>query len=276
MKIGTLLLLFSFACTGSFAGDSAMTRVYYFKPWLDGTATGIGFITNYVGLKIIKSKNLLDSATVMQFGPEDVNPFDRPAVFQDPDFSDEAILFSNISLHTCFASPFLLLFDKAIRKDALKIGLLYLETESLVGNTYSWGVGHIKRKRPFVFNPDESLERKTGRGSQNSFYSGHVASAASCTFFIAKVYADYHPHSRWRPYIYGAAVIPPAIVGYFRYRAGMHFTSDIIAGAVVGAGIGILVPQLHKEWRQKKTNKVLLLPFSGYYSGLSLKIRLDD
>lgn len=276
MKSMFIVILLSFLYSGVLGrGDSAYTPVYFFKPWIDGTATGAGFITNYIGLRIIKSKNLLDSATVVQFGPKDVNAFDRPAVFQDPDFAKEAILYSNIALHTCFAMPFVLLFDKKIRADALKIGLLYLETESLVGNAYSWGVGHIKRKRPFVFNPEESLSRKTGRGSQNSFYSGHVASAASCTFFIAKVYSDYHPHSKWRPYLFGAALIPPAIVGYYRYRAGMHFPSDIIVGGIVGAGIGMLVPQLHKEWRQKKKRKVSVLPFSGEFIGLNIRIYPD-
>jgi membrane-associated phospholipid phosphatase len=39
----------------------------------------------------------------------------------------------------------------------------------------------------------------------------------------------------------------PAVVGYYRYKAGEHFLSDNILGYVLGAGTGILVPALHKN-----------------------------
>ena len=44
----------------------------------------------------------------------------------------------------------------------------------------------------------------------------------------------------------GAALVPAA-VGYLCLKAGQHFLSNNLVGYAVGAGIGILVPQLHKK-----------------------------
>ena len=65
---------------------------------------------------------------------------------------------------------------------------------------------------------------------------------------MAKVLDDMHPElgrNRW--WLYGAAAIPPAVVGYYRVQAGKHFPTDVLTGAALGAVTGILVPELHKR-----------------------------
>jgi undecaprenyl-diphosphatase len=55
------------------------------------------------------------------------------------------------------------------------------------------------------------------------------------------------PHSP-RPWItLGVATALTAFVSYERVRAGDHFPTDVIAGAMAGAAIGILVPHLHRH-----------------------------
>jgi len=73
--------------------------------------------------------------------------------------------------------------------------------------------------------------------------------------------------------LYTAALIPPAFVGYCRYRGFMHFPSDIFLGVAVGATIGILVPHLHKKNRKEKED-LSIVPFIGRYSGLAFTLRL--
>ena len=73
------------------------------------------------------------------------------------------------------------------------------------------------------------------------------AATAAATFLTAKVFSDLNPDSRAKPYVWAAAAVIPASVGYLRMKAGQHFITDNIVGYALGAGTGILVPQLHKR-----------------------------
>ena len=59
----------------------------------------------------------------------------------------------------------------------------------------------------------------------------------------------------------------PAITGYLRVKAGKHYPTDTIAGYLLGATAGILIPQLHK----KKMEKV---SFYGGPAGMLVRLKL--
>ena len=42
------------------------------------------------------------------------------------------------------------------------------------------------------------------------------------------------------------------LTAYGRVQSGDHFPTDVIAGAMAGAGIGILVPHLHRSDEVKR------------------------
>ena len=112
----------------------------------------------------------------------------------------------------------------------------------------------IRRARPFTYNPDVPLERGVGEAKSNSFYSGHVSFSATGTFFLAKVFTDYHHIRGWKRIgIYSVASLPPILVGINRMKAGKHFRTDVITGFVVGAAAGILVPELHRRIKKSKS-----------------------
>lgn len=117
----------------------------------------------------------------------------------------------------------LLFLDNEIRKDWGDITLLYLETQAINLNIYTWG-GPVftKRIRPIVYYPKSDMDFKLGRSATDAFFSGHTSMTAGASFFMAKVISDYHPElgaKKWL--LYGAALIPPAYVGYTRYRGLM-------------------------------------------------------
>lgn len=251
-------------------GPEQEKQVYRVKPWIDIPIITVGLVSNYFGVRVLKSKEGLDEGTIATLSPEDINKFDRGAAKQDPSYAKTALKLSDITLAATFAFPAMLLFDQPVRKDALKVGVIFLTTMSAMSNVYSWGVGHIDKYRPYVYNTEEDPARRMRRGSRNSFYGGHAAAAASVSFFAVKVFHDYHPGHKLTPYLFGAALIPPAVVGYYRYKAGMHFPSDLIAGIGVGAAIGIIIPQLHKP-RHKNLS---FYPMIGPGNGLAMTIRL--
>ena len=170
-----------------------------------------------------------------------------------------------------FLLPALLMLDREIRQDWAPVLLLYLQSEAIVGNLFSWGAAvHIDRIRPLVYNPEVSYEDKTFKRNKNSFYSGHTSTSATASFFVAKVYCDYHPElGNKKFYIYGLALIPPVFTGYFRYKGMKHFPTDVLTGLMVGAATGILVPHLHKH---RKHENLTFVPFTGQYSGISLNL----
>jgi membrane-associated phospholipid phosphatase len=232
------------------------------------------FGLNILGFSQLSKKSTLNTFQINSLNKNDVWAFDRRVFSQSYPAPSQIYNISDWGLWTSYLSPALLFLDKEIRKSWGDIALLYFETQAINLNIYLWG-GPVftKRIRPIVYFEGTSMEYKLGQETTDSFYSGHTAMVAGASFFIAKVINDYHPELNARKWLlYGAALIPPVIVGYWRYRGFMHFPSDILLGTIVGSATGILVPHLHKI--TSTINKDLsIIPFTGRYSGLAFSMR---
>ena len=249
--------------------DSLDQKVYNVRAVVDIPITVGALVLNYTGNKILRQKEPLDSATIISLDANDINSFDRCATRQDADYASTADKISDYGMFVCFATPLLFLADKKTRKDLVPLLLLYLETEAIVGSLYSWGAAmHVDRIRPYVYHPEIPMWRKTGVGTQTSFFSGHVSSSAAACFFVAKVFSDYHPEWGNKKYLlFGGAAIPPIFVAYHRIKAMEHFTTDVITGFIVGTTAGILVPHLHKN---KKANLAIVPVATGRFNGFAM------
>lgn len=242
--------------------------VYKVNPWVDGAITLAATGTNFFGMRIVDQKAPLDSTDIMRLDANDINAFDRSATRQDASDMYQAWKISDYGMRGSFLLPLLLMLDREIRQDWAPVLLLFLQSEAVVGNLFSWGAAiHIDRIRPLVYHPDVSYEDKTFIRNKNSFYSGHTSTSATASFFVAKVYCDYHPELGNKKFLfYGLALIPPVFTGYHRYKGMKHFPTDVLTGLAVGASVGILIPHLHKISRPNLT----VLPFAGNVSGLAL------
>lgn len=58
-------------------------------------------------------------------------------------------------------------------------------------------------------------------------------------------------------------MLSAAFVGYERVCSGEHFPTDVLAGALVGASIGVLVPHLHRHTPESPPVWVGLAPVRG-------------
>lgn len=271
--MNTVIPFFVFLFFLHFGLQAQDSSIFKINPWADIAITGGSLITNYVGLSIVNGKRSVDSLTAYSLDPQMVSAFDRGATRQDPNRAVAAESNSDILMNGSLVAPFLLFTDKRIRAEWQEVLLLYAQTQGITGSLYSWGSAiHIDRIRPVAYNPREPIERRTGGSTYNSFYSGHVASSTAATFFMVKVYTSFYPEKftgkKWL--LYGAASIPPALVGLYRYQGGKHFPSDILVGYVIGAMTGILIPEIHL----RKTNKqISVLPMAGEHLGLATRIR---
>ena len=79
-----------------------------------------------------------------------------------------------------------------------------------------------------------------------SFFSGHASMTATLGA-TATYLAFTRSPSSWRPWVtLVAATGLTTFVSIQRVRAGKHFPTDVIAGSVAGAGIGVIVPHVHR------------------------------
>ena len=251
--------------------DSLAPKVYHLNYTLDIPVTILTSATAFGGFIVVDKKSALDSLTIMGLDANDINRFDRSATRQDPEFAPVARRISDATLGFSNVMPFFLFLDEKIRQDWGDVLLLYLQTQAIVGNLYSWGsVVWIDRIRPLVYNPEVPWEERAGKRTRNAFYSGHTSMTTSASFFTAKVYCDYHPElGRKKILVYSLAMIPSMTTAFFRYKGMKHFPTDVITGMVVGASAGILIPHLHKKMK----SNLVLAPFGGRVNGLALSYK---
>ncbi len=259
--------------------DVGNDQMYKINWAVDGPVTGVGTAWTMYAFSRIYDKDPSPVADIEKLDKNDINGFDRWAAGMH---SDEADKNSNYLFYGSVAFPFLLLADKEIRKDAPRVGLLYLESMAITGLLYTSSTYFLNRYRPETYRTDIPPSERTDGNYRNAFFAGHVALVATASFFTAQVYADYHPTSSLKWVLYGGAAAATITTAYLRHIAGKHFPSDIIVGTAVGTLSGILVPLLHKNkrmedraWRvSPHMNSIGFRNNMGSGYGLSLTYRL--
>jgi membrane-associated phospholipid phosphatase len=105
----------------------------------------------------------------------------------------------------------------------------------------------FKRDRPFVTYP--YLDKQAEAGSY-SFPSGHTSSAFAFATSLSMAYP------KW--YVIVPSYVYACAAGYSRMHLGVHYPSDVLAGAFVGAGSALLSQYLQQKWMSKYKHKVKL------------------
>ncbi len=210
-----------------------------------GSGIGLG-MTRYLKTKI----QPLTLSEIAVLDRKSIPGFDRGVTyFWKPKLST----WSDVTALTTMAAPLVLLLDEGIREDYGTVMLLGVET-FLINDFVTQSVKiSAKRNRPYLYNsnPQISDNLKTDRDGRMSFFSSHMSHASAISFFTAKVYSDYNKESKLKPIVWTVAALLPAVTGYLRYRSGEHYPSDIFVGYLLGAGVGWLVPTLHKKKMKK-------------------------
>lgn len=199
----------------------------------------------YYSTKLHKKKPILTIEEIEALDPQDISRFDRVST---RNWSISAHKGSNVLLFSSYGLPFTLLANSNLRTSGNvgSIGLLTFQTVALNSAITGLTKELVKRKRPLLYNPQCPLDKKQRPNATSSFISGHTSNVAALSFMTAQIHSDLNPNSNANPYLWATAAFLPALTGYLRVKAGRHFPTDVIAGYIVGAAIGILVPKLHK------------------------------
>lgn len=246
--------------------------VYSINNKVEIPMTAALFLSNFIGFKYLDKVEGLTEDEIYALDVNDIPRIDRIATEQDAEKRGQFNDASDWIMNATIALPAMLVIDKKIRRDWFELGVIYFETHAINSSLYLGVSAFTNRIRPFVYNPDVAMEDKMANGTQESFFSGHASTTAAASFFMAKVYSDYHPElGNKKFWVFGAALIPPVVVGALRVKAMKHFPTDIMAGITVGAAMGILVPHIHKK---KKNKDLVFIPYTGAVTGMSIQYTL--
>jgi membrane-associated phospholipid phosphatase len=251
------IILISLSASAFAQSDTVDSRAYKMKYGIDIPIAAAGTAWTLYGFSKIYGRDPSPVAKILALNTNDVNSFDRPIT---KNYSESAASASNDFFYGSMPLPLILLFDKKIRNNAANTGLLYLEAMAVTGTIYTTSAMLANRYRPYAYNPNVDMAKRTRGGARNSFFAGHVALVGTSTFFMATVYSDYHPEMKNKWILYTAAGALTATTGYLRLKAGQHFKTDVMLGAAVGTLSGIFIPRIHKN-RHNSMQKLSLLPF---------------
>ena len=116
--------------------------------------------------------------------------------------------------------------DRELLKDAVYVG-----TSVAGAFVVTYGLKYlIDRERPFDRYPDRV--HAYSHETSPSFPSGHTATA----FALATSLCVKYP--KW--YVIGPSALWACSVGMSRMNEGVHYPSDVLAGAVIGAGCAVV------------------------------------
>lgn len=129
-----------------------------------------------------------------------------------------------VGIPTAMGIYALLKKDQPLLKDAVYIGTTVIEA---VGVTYGLKYA-FDRERPYVKYPDKihPIEPE----DSPSFPSGHTAAAFSLVTSLSITYP------KW--YVIAPSAVWACGVGMARMNQGVHYPSDVLAGAAIGIGCG--------------------------------------
>jgi undecaprenyl-diphosphatase len=191
------------------------------------------------------------------FKPSSLLGIDRIAVRQKLD--SNAGTLSNVGLFAAAAyaaTDTVLDIFREGKTAAIADFVMYAEAASITQGVTNVTKVAFRRPRPIAYIDRNNYLAKGGdpatydnasTDSALSFFSGHAAAVASFASAATYIAFSRSPRSA-RPWLTlaGGALLT-GFTSYERVRSGAHFPTDVLAGSIVGAGIGAVVVYLHRE-----------------------------
>ena len=222
-------------------------------PVTDGAMIGVSL--GFAGiLELINATGEVRPQQVPQnFDRSKLIGIDRGALSQTIDPNASGI--SNFGLFTAIAFAVVDPVISGFRQDSVQTGIvdaiIYTETISVTFALTNLTKMAVRRPRPNAYLEAEAHKNDANYANSKtdsalSFFSGHASITASVGA-TATYLAFARSKSPLRPVLtLIVATAVASVTSYERVRAGAHFPTDVIAGSIAGAGVGVLVPHLHR------------------------------
>lgn len=167
-----------------------------------------------------------------------VNALDCLAVSQ---FSATADATSDALFVTSLALPVALELGRGLDDDSLRRGGAYAASVGATALTAGLVKITVQRDRPYTYHRHPSVVAYTAaaHGNDHSFFSGHTSLSFAALTSGALLYQPTTTSARARAGVWAGAGALGAATGVLRIRAGQHFPTDVMVGAVVGTAFGL-------------------------------------
>jgi undecaprenyl-diphosphatase len=223
-------------------------------PIADGAILGISL--GFAGLStvILSTGEIRPQQISSSFTTSSLLGIDRTAITQTVDPNAGTI--SNIGLYAAIGYTVIDTiasgFREGSKQAALVDGIIYAEALAITAGVTNLAKVSVRRPRPTAYiaaaaHKNDPTYSNSDSDSSLSFFSGHAATVGAVTG-VATYLAFTRSPSSIRPWLtLAGGTALTAFVSVERVRAGAHFPTDVIAGAMAGAGLGVLVAHMHRE-----------------------------
>ena len=164
-------------------------------------------------------------------------------------FISESTTFISFGIPAVLGAVSLINHDDEMLKNALYIG-----ASELVDGVITYSLKKsIHRPRPYITYPDRIEPYKLMESM--SMPSGHTSLAFAAATSLSIKYP------KW--YVIAPSYVWACSVGYSRMNLGVHYPSDVLAGALLGAGSAWLTSVVN-DWFWKKQNNRKIISLQNY------------
>jgi membrane-associated phospholipid phosphatase len=179
---------------------------------------------------------------------------DRFAVRMDPgviyQYSPLAAHVSDGLVVVEMVAPVIFLGVEASRAQFSNASLIHAEALSINLALNGLMKYAVRRPRPYTYNPERAIRERYDCSRTTdaclSFYSGHSSTAFAAAFSgVLLTNETVAMSAGYRALWWGVMLGGASATAQLRVRAGKHFYSDVVVGALVGSAIGIMVPRIH-------------------------------
>ncbi|MFT6001165.1 MAG: hypothetical protein ACI81P_003634 [Neolewinella sp.] len=199
-------------------------EIHRVNRWVSAPGAIISLYISGARLRSLQDRPLITQAELDALNPYDVPGIDQIALRQDFSKHKQASNISDYLFGAGQLAPLVLFGWEKYRKDWIDIGLMYLEAQATQGLFYGYapfGASNIERFRPRVYYGEADFESRTTGHQRNSTFSGHVSTASTGFYFLAKMIDDYNPYltGGQKVLLYAAATVPGLATAYLRVKA---------------------------------------------------------
>jgi membrane-associated phospholipid phosphatase len=159
--------------------------------------------------------------------------------------TSQSVIYLSMAAPVAVFSAGIIKHDQQLKKDAVyMVGALIFSAVVTQGMKTA-----IKRDRPFITYPD-IIQREEGSGY--SLPSGHTSFAFCTATSLSLLFP------KW--YVVVPSYLYASTVGYARMYEGVHYPTDVLVGAVVGAGSAWLSFKVEKYLDKRHKSKRAVAP----------------